>query len=492
MLKQNDILSLPASIRPSQPMEDGMAEQLTNPIVKQIMEKALSSVSPGAIVRQAIECTKKGAVGGYRKKLTREETIEAMRVVTSIAKRFGLNPTTALVKPGRATTPNATYSLFFTEREMTTGVIGRNRRLTMWIGAHADSIRLIAKHARAAGHEVDEDALIGELAAVVPEFLEQFREDPVLDPDAELAGDIARIASWLTSPKRDCSLVEFLNGARRARMTYNVNTEALEFEEEPIIPSDSPPILPLFSRVVAVTEAAVMTEVRGTKPEKDVIFYAPTLQTVAKANCLITCKVGLGVDLSEDRRGLRMYFVLSPVTLFAVQTEGPRAGSENIIEIERLPEFGVPESVSNEYWVDTAWPKHFECAEFQHWAQEQDNEGNWCIETFWSRRWLPVTAETCALIFDDKNQHRSRNALLWFNRKETSVLPREALLEGGATSDRNRDRFSELLYAGAEPSITSLLLTEVEKRTRALEEFNLRTSTGERQKKLAFRALMRR
>jgi hypothetical protein len=470
-----------------------MGEQLTNPIVKQIMEKAINSVSPSGIVRQAIECTKKGAVGGYRKKLTQEETIKATRVVTLIAKRFDLNPTTVLVKPGRATTPNATYPLFFTEREMTTGVISKHRRLTMWIGAHADSIHQIAKHASAAGHEVDEEALIGELAAVVPDFLEQFREDPVLDPDAELASDIVRIASWLSSPKRDCNLVEFLNGANRARMTYNVTTKALEFEFEPIIPSDSPPILPLFTRVVAVTEAAVMTEIPGTKPEKEVIFYTPTLQAVAKARCIITYNVGLGVSLSEDRRGLRMHFVLSPVTLFAVPTDAPRARSAKTIEIDRLPEFGQPEeSGSNSgLWFDTAWPKHFACTDFQDWALEQENEGYWGVETRWSRRWLAVTAETCALIFDNENQNRSINALLWFNRKETSVLPEEALLEGGATSDRNRDRFSELLYAGTEPSIASLLLTAVEERVRALEEFNIRTSTGERQKKLAFRSQMR-
>lgn len=53
-------------------------------------------------------------------------------------------------------------------------------------------------------------------------------------------------------------------------------------------------------------------------------------------------------------------------------------------------------------------------------------------------------------------------------------------------------RSSALLYADGEPSMPSLLHAEADRRTDALEAFRLKSATGKRRRKLAFRVRMRK
>ena len=132
--------------------------------------------------------------------------------------RYGLEPTKVLIG-GSASSASDTYRLFLTSEEMSCAVaIGPQRRLNKALAAHVDSVRRICRHAEHAGHAVDEMALLDELAGAVPNFLEWFREREVVDPDAELACDLERIAIWLASPHRDIELARYFEDTRSERV----------------------------------------------------------------------------------------------------------------------------------------------------------------------------------------------------------------------------------------------------------------------------------
>ena len=75
---------------------------------------------------------------------------------------------------------------------------------------------------------------------------------------------------------------------------------------------------------------------------------------------------------------------------------------------------------------------------------------------------------------------------------EETVLPWDVVLEGGVQSRDARYRFEHLLYSQSLPNAASLLLDEALKRINAYEGYKLKSASGARQRKLSFRARMRR
>lgn len=103
-----------------------------------------------------------------------------------------------------------------------------------------------------------------------------------------------------------------------------------------------------------------------------------------------------------------------------------------------------------------------------------------------------MTPETCRLLLANDDR-----TAFWVLRNfsditERSVMRPEAEDDAEVTSRTVRDRFSALLYAEVGPTAAGLLETEAARRTEALNAFQLRSATGLRRRKLAFRARMRK
>ncbi len=75
---------------------------------------------------------------------------------------------------------------------------------------------------------------------------------------------------------------------------------------------------------------------------------------------------------------------------------------------------------------------------------------------------------------------------------DRGVLPFEVENEAGVVSRTIRDRFAGLLYAEGDAAIAGLMETAAARRTEALDAFLLKSATGLRRRKIAFRARMRR
>ncbi|QRM36042.1 hypothetical protein [Microvirga sp. VF16] len=483
-----------------------MTDTASNPQIELLLNNAAGATSPASLVQRAADLTAPGHHWKGRTKLTEEEAIAAMRVVTTMVHRFGLQPTTTLVKAGRASAPSATYKLYLTPKEMAAGAaITRKRKdLNLSVRAHVDSIRQIALHARAAGHEVDTDELLGGLAAAMPDFLEQFREELDIDPDAELASDIERIAPWLASPHRGIEVVRFMTESFRQEVIYNEQTGLMEYQGSDGDWDDAnTPFIPLLTRVVARAAADVLIEApdqhEEEKPRGRIRLSGPELRPIGKAHCFIAYKVGLGAALTQERRGLRMVFTLDPVSYVGQPIGGEddphwmTRGYSKLMSVRGIPIPGRPQRVGDEgQWFSVHWPLDYKCTEFEEFVdQVYDDERGWDEAALWTRRWLPVTAQTCARVFEDQG-HLFRMIRSFSGLEEDSVLPEVAVSEGGVESWAPRDRFESLLYAKDEPSAAGLLLEQAERRMRAFEEFMIRSASGIRQRKLAFRSRMRR
>jgi len=468
--------------------------------VQALMTNALNSTRPATLLQFAAEQTapKTGPWKG-RRKLTNAETIAAMRVVTGQIARFGLKPTVALTRTNVASEASATYKLFLTDAEMASETASRPKQnMIRNLSAHVTSVRLIARHAQNAGHDVAEIDLLDELAAAVPEFLEQFRMEQAIDENVEMAADLRSIADWLASPHRDIELVRFFNESGRQRVVFNPNSGVMEYEGYDGDVSDwNTPCVPLMLRVVAQAEV----EYRVVDPDLEPrimfadIVIEPGTRSIGRSHALLAYKIGLGVLSDEKRRGTRMAFTLDPVTYVA---EPPPEGQSWSLRYAELHGFPIPGRIhgfggKTPYVVLDGKITPY-CPLFaQHWNDVWSDEQGPEERELYTRRWIEVSPENCRILFDEGNRARVDQMLTFSGIEENTVLPRDVVLEGGVESTLIRDRLKHLLYAApGNPSLADLLLEEAGKRCRAMEEHILRSATGERQRKLAFRARMRR
>ncbi|GJD58080.1 hypothetical protein [Methylobacterium dankookense] len=471
------------------------------PTVKAMIDRALESTGPAAVLAFAAEMTKPKSGWKGPRKLTRDQALAATRTVTSMLRRFGLKPTKVLVGAGRASQPSATGRFYLTDLEMAGEPV--TKRLATGIGAHVDHVKAIARHARKKGHAVDEGALLAELADAVGAFLEPFRAEPELEPDAELAGDVNRIADHLSNPGRRFELARSLAEARRLELGFDAAAGEMVFHGPAAHMHDrgNTPVIPLLTRMVAHAEATVSRGEWEDGEESALFFARPKLTPLGRTHCAICQEVGLGVVADPDRRGgLRMVFTLDPVTY--VGEPGPTAGGDawdkagyarflrfgaypTPGDIDRLAEGGL--------FFEAAAPDRYDCGEFRSFYEQVVAEWEPGDEDrLWGRRHLPVTPETCRMLLVDDDWTAFDIWRSFAEIPERSVLPRDAEDDAGVVSRTVRARFAALLYADAEPSVAGLLGAEAERRCEALDAFLMKSATGLRRRKLEFRARMRR
>jgi hypothetical protein len=465
-----------------------------------LMSNALNSTRPATLLQFAAEQTapKTGPWKG-RRKLTAEETIAAMRVITGQIARFGLKPTVALTRPNVASEASATYKLFLTDAEMASEAVSRPKHnIIRNLSAHVTSVRLIARHAEKAGHDVAEIDLLDELAAAVPEFLEQFRLEQAVDEHVEVAADLGSIADWLASPHREIELVRFFNESDRQRVVFNPNSGVMEYEGYEGDVSDwNTPCVPLMLRVVAQADVEYRVVDPDLEPRMRIgdIVIEPGTRPIGRSHGLLAYKVGLGVLPDEKQRGACMAFTLDPVTYVAAP---PPEGQQWNLQYSELHGFPIPGRIhgfggKTPYVLFDGKMTPY-CPLFaQHWNDVWDDDRGPEERELYTRRWIEVTPEHCRILLDEGNRSRVDQMLTFSGIKEESVLPQDVLLEGGVESTLIRDRLKQVLYAApGEPSLADLLLEEATKRCRALEGHILRSASGERLRKLAFRSRMRR
>ncbi len=190
------------------------------PTVKAMMERALSTTGPAAILAFATEMTKPKSAWKGPRKLSREQALAATRSVTSMLRRFELQPTKVLVGAGAPASLVRRDVLPHGPRD---GRAEVTKRLATGIGAHVDHVKAVARHARQKGHAVDEAALLAELAEAVGTFLEPFRAEPELDPDASLRG--TSTGSRITSRTRAAG--SSLRGCSPRRADWNLGSTSV-------------------------------------------------------------------------------------------------------------------------------------------------------------------------------------------------------------------------------------------------------------------------
>lgn len=473
----------------------------TTTAVGALMSQATNTLRPGALLALAAEMTRPKSDWKGARKLSRGEALAATRAVTAMLMRYGLQPTRVLVSAGRASVPAATGRFYLTRKEMEPGA-AVTKRLATGIDAHLANVRAVARFAREAGHEVDEEALLGELAEAVATFLEPFRGEPELDPDAELARDVNRIAAYLESPRRGFELARFLAEARRQDLVFDPATGEVSFHGEGAYMHDgNTPVIPLLTRLVAQAEVSVWSGEWDEGGEGTLLIGRPKLTSAGRTHCAICEEVGLGVVPDPDRRGgLRMVFTLDPVTYVGEPGEAATgehwasAGYDRFLRVAGYPNPGERERLGkDDYWFEAASPHRYECEEFRAFygrllaEMEPGDE-----ERLWFRRYLPVTPETCRLLLVDDERTAFWTLRSFAEIPERSAMPPEAEDDAGVTSRTVRNRFATLLYAEAGPTVAGLLEAEAARRAEALDAFLLKSATGSRRRKLAFRARMRR
>lgn len=469
-----------------------------------LMGRATDTIGPAAILALAAEMTKPKTTWKGRRKLSRDEALAATRAVTAMLVRYRLQPTRVLVGAGRASVPAATGRFYLTGEEMRPSA-KVTKRLATGVGAHLDHVRAVARHAREAGHEVDENALLGELADAVGTFLEQFRGEPELDPDEELARDVDRVAAYLASPRRGFEFARFLAEARRRDLVFDEGAGEMAFHGEGAsLHEGNTPVVPLLTRTVAhaVAEVFRVEWDEDAGADGDVLFHAnPKRTSLGRTHCVVCEEVGLGVVADPDGRGgLRMVFTLDPVTYVGEPGEGADGehwhtlGYRRFLRIASYPNPGDHARLGEDgHWFTPSDPDSYECAEFRSFygrllvEMEPGDE-----ERLWSRRLLPVTAGTVGLLLPEHERTASDVWRTFAGIPDRGVLPSEVEYEAGVASRTIRDRFAGLLYAEDDGALSVLLEAAVRRRTEALEGFLLRSATGLRRRKLAFRARMRR
>lgn len=489
-------------------MTDIIPATNNTPGVQAIMDAATAITRPGALLRVAMDVIGEGARKGLRTKLNQEEAIAATRSITAMLSRFGLRPTHVLLKLGRASEPSATSRFYLSRKEMEAGYVpSAKRRFAKGLDAYLDNVRAIARHAREAGHEVDEETLIDELAEAVASFLEQFQDLPGLDPDAELARDVGLIPNWISNPRRGFELARFLSEANRLELGFDARTGEMEaLGEAASLHDGNTPSVPLLTRAVARHDVEVFvadTEVPDLEETGGLFDFlrVPRLKSIGTSSCLVCQNVGLGIVPDSERHGgLRMVFTLDTVTHVGMPAEDGDGSSVNRQGFGQTRVYpGIPEPGrqtrldAGTHWFVPASPEVFLCPDYKAFVDGAfSEEWGWDAESLWTRRWLPVTAENCALVFDEAAR---RHIWIWstFGKLvEETVMPDSAMTETGVESRTVRDRFSALLYAAEEPSAAGLLFAEAERRIEAFERFQAKTATADRRRKLAFRARMRK
>jgi len=470
--------------------------------VQVLMSQATTMTSPGALLALAAEMTKPKSVWKGGKKLSRDEALAATRAVTAMLGRYGLRPTQVLVSPGRASLPAATGRFYLTRKEMEPGATV-TKPLATGIGAHLANVRAIARFAREAGHQVDEEMLLGELAEAVATFLEPFRGELDLDPDAEIAGDVNRISTWLASPRRNYELTRFLGEAGRRRLAYDIETGAMEYEGEmAVLHNGNEPTVFLFTRVVGHARAEVFKAVDEEPPLDEggevVSGWRPETVHVGVSSCVVCQKVRLGVRLAPGGQGrLEMAFTLDPAT-YVDEPRGEHDPSDGLLWgdtiMPRYPNSGVRDWLDEPgYCIVIDQIERYVCPDFEaHHRRLLDSEHPDDEFGMVLRAHLPVTEDNCRFLLDGKDGGGSRFWRMIVGADKGTVLPDVAIDDAGCESRILRDRLASILYSDAEPTLASLLDGEAAKRTDAMEAYQLKSTTGDRRRKLAFRARMRR
>lgn len=478
-----------------------------SPAVQALIESAMRGTSPAALIGFAAEATRPKSGWKGPRKMSRDQALAATRLVTEMLGRYGLRPTKVLAGGGRASDRGATSRFYLSRREMEPGAtVGK--RLATGVDAHVDNVRAVARHAREAGHDVDEAALLGELAAVLDDFLAGFRDDAGVDPDAELAGDVNRIAGWLACPRRGFELVRFLEASRwhcldydaRADRVVHVGREAMPFSV------GAYPHVPLLTRIVAHAPAEVLrrdaAEMAWEAERRAAGLFGfvvePKLDLVGRAWCLVCQKVGLVTVLEEGAPA--MAFAVEHVAYVGLPGGGPddgnwaTAGYRRCLEVSGVPRFGVPEPTGDaEFRVRIARPGRFLCPEFESFLGSLVEDGIGPDHAArLTRRYLPVTAGNCRLFLSGHAEDGAAHAFRSYAPlPDATVLPECAVCDAGTESTGDRDRFASLLYADGERSLAALLDAEARRRCEAYEAFQLTSATGQRRRKFAFRARMR-
>ena len=477
------------------------------PAVDAIIREALSTVRPTHLLSEAVRRTTKGARWKGRLKMTREEALAATRVVTDLVRRHGLRATTVLQRDGRASGRGQTYRFFLTEEEMATAAISPERSLAKGISAHVDNVRAVAAAARAAGHEVDEDSMMAELAEAVAGFLDQFRDRSDEDPDTELSRDIRSIATWLAKPSRRFELVRCLSGANRLDLDYDRVTGEMSHVGQDVSPYayGVMPWVALRTRSVARGDCIVYRrdEVELAEETRDregggLSFHAnPKMHEVGRGGALVCGKVGLGVCV-DGARGLRMMFTVDHVTYASTSLSMDAAsgllGTPRHLACPGIPEVGDPKLASDEvHYVQVASALEYLCPDFEAYVAEAfGEESRYGVgEAMYVRRFLPVTPETCRFLLDGGDRDAVFAWRHFAGVPEESVLPSSAINDEGVESWLIRERFSELLYDRREKGLAGLLEAEAMKRAQAYDDFLTKSETGARRRKLEFRSRMR-
>ncbi len=439
---------------------------------------------PAALVARAVERTAKGTPRGVRRKLGREEALAATRVVTGMLGRHGLRPTVVLTRDGTATSPGATYPLYLTRAEASGDVpLPRDRRLARGIATHHASVVAIARAARSAGVDVSEDALMGELAAAVPEYLEQFREEP-RDPWQLLSEDLDAMGRWFASPLRQLDVAGYLRGMSDGGYAYG---HADDSAHDWLRCVRDPPPAPDWTRIVratspahAETASAIVVPVRSRlvaagSVDVEVVdaicrMVDPAWQVGAQPFDVVQ-HVSVGLRLSPDRARVTTGFHVSYRPSVACGVPVPGDGARLL-----APRRG---------WATFRYdPTGFAPDFLTRFERQATGDA-----IPWTE-WLACDADTCATLLGEQRLGEGLDDALARSR-HPSVLPSKVCMDDGTSSDLVRDRLLGSMHEEGRYSIPDLLMAMSFPRVRSWEEFEARTAEGERGRRLAFRQRMR-
>lgn len=434
------------------------------------------------------------------------EAFAATRVVTEQLVRHGLKRTVVLQKDGRATGPEQTYRFSLTDAEIAAGSVVKGRRLAKGIDAHVDNVRAIAQSVRDQGQEVDEEAMLAELANAVPEFLEQFREKEGLDPDAELAQDVGRVATWLANPARRFELSRVLAGAAHLELDYSCETGEMSHIGRDAVDYayGIMPWVPIRLRTVAKAAAVVfvrdpeeLAHEATLKVQGGFFFFpSPKLVEVGRESLIACQRIGLGV-VRDRARNLAMTFTLDPVfyagTSFRDDDDAAGGKLPKTLRCSGIPQTDPEIASDGIHYVGRDGTLNVQCPEFLSYLRriEADDIPGSFHEAIYARRFMPVTAETCRLLLSGGDRD-DITVWRWFaDLVEETVLPESVLADDGTESWMYRDRFAEVLYRAGEKGLAGFLESEARNRADAYEAYVMRTATGARRRKLDFRQRMR-
>lgn len=219
---------------------------------------------------------------------------------------------------------------------------------------------------------------------------------------------------------------------------------------------------------------------------------------VGVSSCVVCQKVGLGARLAPGGQGrLEMVFTLDPAT-YVNEPRGRRDPEDGLLWgntlMPRYPDPGVRDWLDEAgYCIEVGEIERYACPDFEGLhkrllsSEHPDDEFGLALRTY-----VPVTEENCRLLLDSKDGGGSHFWRVIVGADRGVVLPAAAIDDAGSESRILRDRLASVLYSEVEPTLASLLSDEATKRAEALEAYLLKSATGLRRRKLAFRARMRK